>query len=239
VNVHGLDERGGPWRLAPSGLWLPVWWPRPIVMRAPALADVDRIVDSIAWSPRNPLVRRAIEERAGADGCTVAEVRRRELRAALCLALAERGRPQAHRFGRRWLTDAGGRAAAIPEHLPPELYERWLADEARKAAEASLLGHAYPGPRRSPAEPLAGDPPGGGPDPLFVLLAREEHAERNRRWQELLGEVTPRQRELLGAMVEQIATGLEPSPSAAAARLGMAESTARVQWKRLVDRHRA
>jgi hypothetical protein len=239
--VRNVDERGGPWRRAPSGVWLPVWWPRPVATRAPALADVDRIVESIAWNPRNPLVRRAIEERARTDGCTVAEVRRRELRAALYLALAERGRAQTHRFGRRWLTDEAGRAAAaIPEQLPLELFERWLADEARKAAEASLLGHAYPGRRHTPVERIddRDDLPGGDPDPLFVLVAREERAEADRRWRQVVDAATPRQRQLLRTMAEQVASGLDPSPTAAAPRLGMAESTARVQWKRLVDRQR-
>jgi hypothetical protein len=249
--------RGGPWERGASGLWLPVWWPRELGRGAgpasargqsalggasPArLLDVERIVDTIAWSPRNPLVRRAIEERARADGCSVAEVRRRELQAALYLALAERGRPQTHRFGRSWLTDESGRAAeTIPEQLPPELFERWLADEARKAAEASLLGHAYPGGRPLQLERVGSleELPGGGPDPLFVLLAREEREEADRRWREVVAAATPRQRDLLGAMVEQVTGGSAPSPSAAAAHLGIAESTARVQWKRLVDRQR-
>jgi hypothetical protein len=111
---------------------------------AAALAALERTVDRIPWRPRRPAVRRALAARAAAAG-GVDGVKRRELRAAVYLVLAERRRPQAHRFGRSWLTDGAGRVVpAVPEALAPALYWRWFGDEVRKAAEASLLGEPYP-----------------------------------------------------------------------------------------------
>src|SRR5437762_3015221 len=109
---------GGAWHRHTSGLWLPVWVALPtaplddlaLLMDVASadrdrLAALDRIVAGIAWLPRSPRVRRALEERAIGEGAHVADVRQQELRAAVYLALAERERPQAHRFGQSWLTD--------------------------------------------------------------------------------------------------------------------------------------
>jgi hypothetical protein len=247
-------HRDGPWLRAESGLWLPVWVALPPLddlalltdlVRAgdrERLAALDRVIAGIAWVPRNRHVRRALEERALGDGCPVADVKQQELRAGVYLALAERGRPQPHRFGRAWLTDERGRALeVVPARLPPDLFRRWLADEARKAAEASLLGRAYPVTGWAPLaeawdEAALDRLPGGGPDPLLLLVRREERAEAVDRWRELVGRATPRQRDLLGALADDVDAGAEANLAAVARRLGMAASTARVQWKRLVDR---
>ena len=85
-----------------------------------------------------------------------------------------------HRFGRSWLTDERGRALdVVPVRLPPKLFRRWLADETRKAAEASLLGRAYPATGWAPLaeawdETALDALPGDAPDPLLLLVRREE-----------------------------------------------------------------
>ena len=245
----------GPWRQANSGLWLPVWVALPnsplddlalLADRAgrdgERLAALDRLVAGIAWAPRNPRVRRALVQRASSDRSGVADVKRQELRAAVYLALAERERPQPHRFGTSWLSDERGRALdVVPVRLPPELFRRWLADEARKAAEASLLGRAYPVAGWAPLaegwdESALDALPGDAPDPLLLLVRREERAEAAERWRQLVGRATARQRELLGRLVDDLDAGGQGSLAAAARRLGMAASTARVQWKRLIER---
>jgi hypothetical protein len=208
------------------------------------LAALDRTVDRIVWLPRSPQVREALRWRAREDACDLAAVKQRELRAAVYLVLAERGRPQTHRFGARWLTDGRGRTLeAVPAELPDELFWRWFADEVRKAAEAALLGRPYPpvpGETRSrfvgldALEELAGP----GPDPLAWLVEREERGEVSARWRELLGSATPGQRALLRAMAQEPSRGGSVTAADAARRLGLAPSTARVQWKRLVDRLR-
>lgn len=194
--------------------------------------------------------------------CSIDAVKQQELRAAVYLVLAERARPQAHRFGRSWVTGADGRVAEVtPERLPPPLYWRWFCDEVRKAAEASVLGESYPagasavrgervllGLDELPAACLDIVCPDTSPDPLEALLAGERRREAIACWQMALDEATPRQRELLLALAElddappagattSDASGV-PTLAAAAARLGMAPSTARVQWQRLVQRLR-
>jgi hypothetical protein len=258
---------------APSGLdlWLPIVGrpARPIAPRRPAprpgrgtalgdlerlldrgagakerLAALERTVDRVVWLPRSPRVRAALRWRARHDGCDLATAKRRELRAAVYLVLAERARPQVHRFGARWLTDQRGRAAEmLPLELPDELFWRWFGDEVRKAAEASLLGSPYPPSSGQASARLIGldslaELAGPGPDPLSWLLAAEERGQALERWRAVLGSATPAQRALLMALAEE-RPGLGPATEAdAARRLGLAPSTARVQWKRLVDRLR-
>ena len=280
--VRGSPATRGAWVRAASGLWLPAFLRRPsprpsaasrrpTTNHDPLLADLhllaarlgddagrlaalERVVAAITWHPPSPAVRRALQARALGDGCSTAEVKLRELRAAVYLVLAERTRPQPHRFGRAWLTDEAGRAATlIPEQLPPDLFRRWFADEVRKAAEASVLGRGYPTDRGWRGEPLSAQSTGldalagPAPDPLFVLVRREDRAEAAEQWQSVLATATPRQRDLLAALADgpTISAGAaSPSPgpdatlAATARRLGMAPSTARVQWKRLLDRHR-
>lgn len=104
-----------------------------------ALAALDRVVERIPWSPRNPTVRRALRRRARAEGREVEHLRREEMRAAVYLALGERGRPQVQRFGSRWLTDhRGHQRMFVPEDLPDPLFWRWFQDKARSIAEAYL-----------------------------------------------------------------------------------------------------
>ncbi|MGH2355934.1 MAG: hypothetical protein ACRDI2_08980 [Chloroflexota bacterium] len=241
------------------------------------LAALERTVDRIQWRPRNPAVRRALAARTGpADD--VMQVKRQELRAAVYLVLAERGRAQAHRFGRSWLTGQGGRRArVVPEQMDDALFWRWFCDEVRKAAEASLLGDAYPvGESGSDGPPGTASTDGANgasagrdrlaarhirpriiplgdreiesledpaPGPLDVLLAQEHRRETRESWRAVVAAATPRQRQLLEVLAGTAACGAPaagqvPTTSLAdaARRLGIAPSTARVQWKRLVER---
>jgi len=109
------------------------------------LAAVDRMVELIPWHPHSPRARRCLALRAALGGRDAETVKRQELRAAVFLVMDERSRPQVHRFGPHWLTDAHGRRqAVVPERLPLQFFWRWFQDEVRKAAEASVTGQAYP-----------------------------------------------------------------------------------------------
>ena len=271
---HTGPFRGVDWPLRGSAV---VWFGRPWVVYQPPpapvpgteigdldillsrtapdgdrLAALERTVDRIAWTPRRPSVRRALAARTS-DAVSVETAKRQELRAAVYVVLAERQRPQTHRFGRSWVTGPGGRTISVtPAGLPPPLFWRWFCDEVRKAAEASLVGQPYP------AEHTAGgdaavltlsntpwEPADWDADPLACLLAKERRQEAAAWWHAALGEATPRQRALLRAL----AVLLEAAPRAevparptladAARRTGMAASTARVHWQRLVRRLRA
>jgi len=80
----------GAWLRAESGLWLPVWVALPPLDELALLTDLvragdrerlaalDRMIAGIAWVPRNPHVRRALEERALCDGCPVADVKQQD-----------------------------------------------------------------------------------------------------------------------------------------------------------------
>jgi hypothetical protein len=208
------------------------------------LAALDHAVDRVDWFPRRAGVRHALRRAAERDGCDVSVVKRRELRAAVYLVLAERWRWQTHRFGARWLTGENGRVQEIlPGELPPDLFWRWFADEVRKAAETALLGEPYPlahsEPRTQPLEEQDAarlvDP---RPDPLEALIRKHERREHAARWQRVLSGATPGQRRLLRALTFDPAGAAPVTLGDAAARLGLAASTARVQWKRLVDRYR-
>lgn len=217
---------------------------------AARLAALERVIRRISWIPRDPRARRALAERAAADGRSLETTRAAELRAAVYLVLAERGRPQTHRFGRLWPTGPDSHQVEIvPERLPPTHFWRWFVDEVRKAAEASVLGLAYP-VSRSESVWSAADRrvavdesdldryPGTAPDPLLVVLDRERQDEIALGWKAVMDRVTPGQRELLRALRD----AREQRPSAtladAARRVNLAPSTARVQWKRLLQRVR-
>jgi hypothetical protein len=244
------------------------------------LAALERTVDRIQWRPRNAAVRRELAASAGSPGGIVG-AKRRELRAAVYLVLAERGRPQAHRFGRAWLTSHDGHpAAAVPEQLDDGLYWRWFCDEVRKAAEASLLGEPYPAGEGAPPDQSGTGPPAAvdgrapgrdgsirrlpririarlsdthlesledpSPGPAELLIAQERRRESLEAWLAALAAASPRQRDLLRVLAggagdgpvgaEHDASASVESLTEAALRLGIAPSTARVQWKRLVDR---
>jgi hypothetical protein len=259
------------------------------------LAALERTVDRIQWYPRNPRVRRALAERVEPPGGG-AQAKRRELRAAVYLVLAERGRPQAHRFGRSWLIGDDGRLARVaPDQLEATLFWSWFCDEVRKAAEASLLGEPYPADDAAPTEHAGSTTGNAGhespssntssageasaptrhlkrapkprlvsigssdmealadpsPGPLDALLAQERRREAGETWRAAITLASGRQRQILEALARAAAgtppeqDGEEGSPPTSAPslaevarQLGIAPSTARVQWKRLVERLR-
>jgi hypothetical protein len=221
------------------------------------LAALDRTVERIAWQPRSPRIRRALAIRAAVDGKDAATVKRQELRAAVYLVLGERGRPQVHRFGSRWLTGANGRQRPfIPERLPIQLFWCWFQDEVRKTAEASLAEGDETArqaiSRRTPAtwnldSPRHTSPvddpllalPAESSDPLEAVLADEHRREVDDRWRAVLLQATSSQHRLLQTFLALESEGFTPSLAEVAHRLNRAPSTIRVQWKRLVDRMRA
>lgn len=202
------------------------------------LAALDRIVARIPWQPRSPQLWRSLARQAALAGQDIETIKRQEMRAAVFLVMGERSRPQRHRFGRHWLTDSHGRQQAVaPERLPLPLFWRWFQDEARKAAEASVTGQEYP----LTSSPMLLDYPSldayssSDLDPLEALIDEERRAETAARWEALLARATPGQRKLLQALAETES----PTLSDAARRLDLAPSTARVHWKRLLDRIRS
>jgi len=216
------------------------------------LEALERTVDRIRWTPRRMRVRRAPAcGAAQLEAGSVEAVKRRELRPAVYVVLAHRARPQAHRFGRSWATKVGGRMGRIrPDRLPLPLFWRWFCDEVRKAAEASLLGEAYPSETSRHARRGLGiwsstrstadyaDPQA---DPLERIVEAERRRDEAAWWQTAVATATPTQRQLLRALLDLADTreaSQAPSLAAAAGRIGMAPSTARVQWQRLVRRVR-
>lgn len=138
----------------------------------------------------------------------------------------------------------------MPEGLPPALFWRWFVDEVRKAAEASVLGLTYPTGRaewtwsamdRCVAIDDAGLDalPGPLPDPLLVVLDRERRDEVAQRWKDVLDRATPGQRALLRALRDEQEGSPAAALASAARRINLAPSTARVQWKRLLQRVRS
>jgi DNA-binding CsgD family transcriptional regulator len=82
-----------------------------------------------------------LRRRAEDAGITLAEAKRRELITAVVLALGGRGRPQAFRHGRQWLTDATGRQVeAPPEEFPITVFWRWLVSTTCVYVRESLAG---------------------------------------------------------------------------------------------------
>ncbi len=202
------------------------------------LAALERMVDRVRWAPRSG-VKRALWARARHDEVSPAEIKRRELRAAVFLVLGDVEAPQYHRFGTRWLVGQDGRRHLVrPYHdLDLDLFWEWFFDEVVKAAEAALLERPYPatGDRLEPNKDAAGrivaiegsrviDPAG---DPLLLLLEREQQSEDAARLLGALQAASPRQRELLALI------GAGDSPTEAGRRLGMAPGTARAQLHRL------
>ena len=124
---------------------------------------------------------------------SVEDIKKRELRAAVYLVLAESARSQRHRFGRSWAAGPDGRPSTIlPDRLSPPLYWRWFCDEARKAAEASLVGDPYPteAPRldavTADLDVLPSDSAAG--DPLELLLREEREKEAAACWRTAFGQ---------------------------------------------------
>jgi len=237
----------------------------PRVPDAERLAASKRLTDSVRLAPA-PLgsdrERRAWAElyaRAEADERPVSDVMDEILAEALLLVLDTRDRVRRIRVGSStgsfFLREDDGTPVGVrPNDLPysadpdvasgarglfaesPYLY--WLRREVQKAAVAILLGDPYPATDGD-------DDAWGGPldllgdddavladdtaDPLALLLDRDPPLE-DPRLLAVLERATPRQRELLALLVEG-GTAAE-----AARELGMAESTARVQLKRLRDK---
>lgn len=203
------------------------------------LAALERMVDRVRWAPHGA-ARAALAARARDEQASPAEIKRRELRAAVVLVVGAVEEPQYHRFGNRWLVGPDGRKDLVrPYHdLDLDLLWEWFLDEVPKAAEAALLDRPYPATGDpwerglvAPVDPSdggIGDPLGAAEaDPLHLLLERERRSDDAKRLLALVEQASPRQRELLALLWE----GFEVPE--AARRLGMAPATARQQLLRL------
>jgi DNA-binding CsgD family transcriptional regulator len=205
------------------------------------LAAVRRMADRMKWYPRKQAVRRALADQAAAEETSVAQIRHRELCAAVLLVLDQQHRPQTHRVGKDWITGDDGRKAAVALiQLSMDLFWTWLYREVPKAAEASLLGLPYPPANNDPMDLVkdgvrlclsleAGshEPAVPDGDPLVALLEAERRAEHWARLLPALQVATPRQIQLLGLL----GSGL--SEAEAARRLKIKPGTARSQLGRL------
>ncbi len=205
------------------------------------LAAVQRMADRMEWYPRTWAVQRALAQQAAAEETSVAQIRHRELCAAVLLVLDDKHYPKTHRFGKDWVTGEDGRKIALaPTQLPVDLFWDWFFIEVPKAAEASILGCPYPPSdadamdRAKDGVPLClsldvrrHDPADPDGDPLLALLETERRAEDDSRLLVALQAASPRQYQLLALL----AAGL--TEAEAARRLGITPATARVQLARL------
>lgn len=233
------------------------------------MAAIFRLVNTVRWSPnpewgeRERVASNELRARAERDEKSLETVKQEVLSEAVVLVLGDRDRFQRIRVGRgrgsfsirenldadtgvypRDLpysadTDITG-ALASDFELSPYLY--WFRREVQEAATAILLGDPYPPAdatddawkKRSHSvdnEVHPADSPGN--DPLLHMLNDENYRAAVKRLALFLNHASPQQRDLLFLMADG-------APTAEAARaLGIAESTARVQIKRLRDKVRS
>jgi len=178
-------------------------------------------------------------------------VKRQVLSAAVLLVLAQRDDIQRIRVGTgegsHYLRDTDDAPVGVrPINLPysgttefsgafaDSVYFGWFRAAVKNAAMAQLLDEPYPRPRRprgtrvplSSVEDLERvvDP---GPDPLEVLLFTEHHHEEASRLATLLERASPRQREIVELLAEEL------SVAQIAHVLDITESTVRGQLHRL------
>lgn len=202
------------------------------------LAALERMVDRVQWVPRGAAWS-ALCARAQEEETSPAEIKRRELRAAVLLVLGAVEKPQYHRFGSQWIVGASGRKELVRPYydFDLDLLWEWFLDEVPKAAEAALLERPYPatGDPLEPNRDRSGrvisiesdrlvDPAG---DPLLLLLDWERQSHDAARLRAALQLATPRQLELLTLIHDG------DSPTEAGRRLGMAPGTVRTQLYRL------
>lgn len=206
---------------------------------------LERLAATIEWKLHNRQLRAALKDRASHEDVGAEALKHRLLMAAVLLALSRYSEEQYHRFGREWYVGEDGRKEKFaPWDILPvadDILWQWLHSEAIKAAEADLLALSYP-----PAEPdvlvkavedkraaaehdkprvvvVPLDPrivPDAAPDPLYSLLAAEQHRP-------LLDLLAPQDRELF-SLVADGSTLAE-----AAKAVGISEGNAYVRRNRL------
>lgn len=213
------------------------------------------------WSDRERGAWRELRVRAEAEQRPIKELKRDLLAEAVVLVLADRDRFRRIRVG----SGAGSfylredetspllvRPIDLPYSANPEVadgapdrfaespYRYWFRREVQKAAMAILLDEPYPltdaasedagEQERAPLEDDSLLPADATADPLVALLQVEAQRATHARLASALAQATPRQQQLLSL----IAAGA--SAAEAARALGIAESTARVQLKRLREK---
>lgn len=137
MNIHYSQAVVGPHDLAAL----------PDDLRSTPLDDhaaLVRAANRIRWSP-SARARSEFTQRARAEQRPVAAVQRDILVAGIQRALEYQYSPQTVRLGSAWIVDDDGHEVAIvPAALRPDHFARWLAQEARAAAESVALHRPYP-----------------------------------------------------------------------------------------------
>ena len=200
-------------------------------------AALERLARRFKWEPRGPAAKVALALRAQEVGRERARVE--AMMVGIFMALQRTDEPQRMRFGAEYVVDEGGRPALLQPRKLPFLkdmsepgYWRWLRKEAINAAEAWLLGTEYPA-KPEPASFIPHDEAillhsvRQDADPLEAMIQIEEQDEAKRIMAELEAIASPRQRQLLAAMLDA------PTLADAATIIGMDPATARVQILRL------
>lgn len=174
-------------------------------------SDIENMVRDMQWNP-SPQARIEIMRRARQHQRADTEVRHDALVAGMDLALARQHEAQPVRFGPQWVVDDDGqKMPVVPNNLAPDYYRRWLAQEAREAAEAHLRGLPYPTTRSDALDAMRSDTDKEAL--LFSLESQEDDWELDReesifgRQEEdiqalttLLEGLLPYQRELVSAL---------------------------------------
>lgn len=211
-----------------------------LVRRDKDPAALERLARRFKWAPRDPAARVALDLRAQEVGFEQARVE--AMMVGIFMALQRMDDLQRIRFGRtEYIVGDDGRPVCLrPKSLPllKDINEPgfwyWLRKESVNAAESYLLAREYPEASQSASvivvphdeAPLLVDEQQAA-DPLEVMLQAEDQHEINRLLAEVQAVVSPRQRQLLAAMLDA------PTLAKAAATVGMGPATARVQIFRL------
>jgi hypothetical protein len=208
--------------------------------------DESAIVRLIAWTHRvgaNPTAYRAAVQEAEARGCDTNVILAHALLVGVLLAVHDDDHPRRIRLRQKYIMDSHGNVAnQRPSALPPSLWRRWWAQEVSRLASAWLTDEPLDRPAGEPivgtAGTLAGDLAASHAvlladpealDPLEALVASEQEEVDRHQLLNILGQATPRERDLLVALYGQLEAGHELDLTAAAHRLGIAPATARVQ----------
>lgn len=186
------------------------------------------------WPPRDPDTRGALRRLARGRGCPMERVFVETIEGALAMTLASADAPQRIRLGRRWLREwIGTEEGEVIVPPPPEPsmivprrdaehWERWFRKELYAQCRAALVE-----PRRVPTAPTPPVElevaPTWGDD---AALLEDEAGERSDALA-LLGDASPRQREIAALLAEGY------SCAEAARELGLSPATVRVQKMRL------
>lgn len=183
---------------------------------AERLVAVDRLVDQMHRGVRRPQAARVLREVAAAREIPSSRLVRTEFfpEAAL-LAIREAGTPQRMRLGQQWITNAQGkvRIEAPVKALSSATFARWWFAQVYAAANAIVLGEAYPRLVSQTARVALYDPqdlealvqqesPSAQESAMLATLLHDEDPEPAAQLQAVLDIASPRERELLTLLAQ-------------------------------------